>query len=183
MQVASEDDGETLRPIHRRGGYLGVECREIAPTKITRPAERYRGEDRSRLAIVSGQCRDERIEVQLTFPAGNLADQMDATAPEQGAGKVDTGRGIVVSAHDDDMQAGAPRERIAQEAVEPRHRRHRRIGDVVDVARHDQGVGIEFDQPVEQPREERVVLLVATVAVELLTYVPVGRMDETHSAG
>ena len=105
---------------------------------------------------------------------------MHPQRPEQGAGRVEKGRGIVIAGRDHHMAAGRVR-RAAQEAVIKLLRAHAGRAGVEDIAGNQQGVGLPLMQHACQPVEKGGKLVMPSAAEKRAAEMPVGTMQNFHS--
>ena len=88
----------------------------------------------------------------------------------------------MVAGNGDDIDSGQIPTHPGEEFVEHLLAGGRRVGAVEDVAGDQQGVGPFRDERVAQPGEEAPVLMHAVIAVQDLSQVPVGGVEESHRA-
>ncbi len=161
------------------GVALGAEVPEIGATQ-KRHGDGERGDGPVR--VVQGNEHGSAIDGTVRR-LRKAAHDVHAERSGEALGGVETLRGVVIAAHDDDVQARQTAGARAQEVVVQPLRPGARVGVVEDVAADDQSVDPLGFERVEEPVEEGAVLVVPGHVVEAMPEVPVRRVKEAEHAG
>ena len=131
---------------------------------------------------VGQQVRDavdrEVVEHDRIAQRAQVGAQVHAGVRGQRAPEAEPDRRVVVAAgqHDVDRGGGEPGQRL----VEQRDRVGRRHRAVVDVAGDEHRVDAPLDGGVDQPAQERALVLEHRLAVQRAAQVPVGGVQQSH---
>ena len=86
----------------------------------------------------------------------------------------------MVTTDEDDIEVREARASVGEEVVQGLLRLGRGIGRVEDVARNDERVDLLVCESLEEPAQERCVLVPAREIVQRVSEVPVRGMEELH---
>lgn len=159
---------------------LLIQAGQSAHAQITWPAIGHGRHPRRQFTVPPFQGDKQSLHIRAAVATRESAHQMDAPFAQQGGGQVDPGRTVMIAADHHDLQGRTTCHGVAEKTVEPFHGADGRIGDIIDIARDEEGVRLLVLQPVHQPVQEGIMLGAPLMSEQFVADMPVRRMHQTN---